>query len=113
MVPAPENPPIPGPTPGGFPPEGMQRLETTDGSLFVESGDEFLRLLAPISGNGDLRFVLLPLLHKESLAGVLAMGYGPGSKQVREDLLRARQIGDQVVVALANAGLLEELDHLK
>jgi len=92
-----------------FTPKELQKLETTDGSSIVKSGDEFLRLLAPISGNGALRFVLLPLLHKESLAGVLAMGYGPGSKQVREDLLRARQIGDQVVVALANAGLLEEL----
>ncbi|HJX15747.1 MAG TPA: HD domain-containing phosphohydrolase, partial [Candidatus Deferrimicrobiaceae bacterium] len=92
-----------------FTPEEWQRLETTDGSLIVESGDESLRLLAPISGNGVLRFVLFPLLHKKSLAGVLAMGFGPGSKQVREDLLRARQIGDQVVVALANAGLFEEL----
>ncbi len=92
-----------------FTPEEWQRLTTTDGSLIVESGDEFLRLLAPISGNGVFRFVLFPLLHKESLDGVLAMGFGPGSKQVREDLLRARQIGDQVVVALANAGLFEEL----
>ena len=104
-----KNPADPRQTPAMFTPEELQRLKTTDGSLIVESGDEFLRLLAPISGNGALRFVLLPLLHKESLAGVLAMGYGPGSKQVREDLLRARQIGDQVVVGLANAGLLEEL----
>ena len=103
------NPADPGQTPVVFTREELQKLETTDGSPIVESGDEFLRLLAPISGDGVLRFVLLPLLHKESLAGVLAMGYGPGSIQVWEDLLRARQIGDQVVVALANAGLLEEL----
>src|SRR3990170_23445 len=104
-----KNPADPRQTPAMFTPEELQRLKTTDGSLIVESGDEFLRLLAPISRNGALRFVLLPLLHKERLVGVLAMGSGPGSKQVRENLLRARQIGDQVVVGLANAGLLEEL----
>lgn len=103
------NPADPRQTPVVFTPEELQKLETTGGSPIVESGNEFLRLLAPISGNGVLRFVLLPLLNKDSLVGVLALGYGPGSKQVREDLLRARQIGDQVVVALDNAGLLEEL----
>ena len=106
------NPADPRQTPVVFTPEELQKLGTMDGNPIVESGDEFLRLLAPISRNGVLRFVLLPLLHKERLVGVLAMGSGPGSKQVRENLLRVRQIGDQVVVALANADLLEELAAL-
>jgi len=90
-------------------PEEMQLLRETDENLIVEPGRNFQGLLSSLSGNGARRFVLLPLLHKERLAGVLAMGIGEGSGQSREDLLRARQIADQVAVALANAGLLEEL----
>jgi putative nucleotidyltransferase with HDIG domain len=95
-----------------FTPEELQKLKTTDEHLIVEPGDEFQGLLSSLSGNGALRFVLLPLFHKEHLAGVLAMGYGEGLGQAMEDILRARQIADQVAVALANAGLLEELAQL-
>ena len=94
-------------------PEEMQMLRETDESLIVEPGRDFQGLLSPLSGNGARRFVLLPLLHKKQLAGVLAMGFGEGKGQAsREGLLRARQIADQVAVALANAGLLEELAQL-
>jgi putative nucleotidyltransferase with HDIG domain len=95
-----------------FTPEEMRKLKATDESLIVEPGDEFQGLLSPLSGKGALRFVLLPLFHKEQLAGVLAMGYGEGLGECKEDYLRARQIADQVAVALANAGLLEELAQL-
>ncbi|MGB5993821.1 MAG: HD domain-containing phosphohydrolase, partial [Candidatus Deferrimicrobiaceae bacterium] len=90
-------------------PEEMRILRETDENLIVEPGSDFQGLLSSLSGNGTRRFVLLPLLQKKQLAGVLAMGIGEGTGQSREDLLRARQIADQVAVALANAGLLEEL----
>lgn len=90
-------------------PEEMEILRETDGSLIVEPGSDFQGLLSSLTGNGARRFVLLPLLQKKQLVGVLAMGIGEGTGQCREDLLRARQIADQVAVALANAGLLEEL----
>jgi putative nucleotidyltransferase with HDIG domain len=93
-------------------PEEMRKLKATEESLIVESGDEFQGLLSPLSGNEAQRFILLPFVHKERLAGILAMGYGEGMVQAREDILRARQIADQVAVALANAGLLEELAQL-
>jgi putative nucleotidyltransferase with HDIG domain len=95
-----------------FTPEELRKLTATDESLIVESGEAFPGLLSPLPGKGALRYVLLPLFHKEHLAGVLAMGYGDGLGQAREDILRARQIADQVAVALANAGLLEELAQL-
>ncbi len=95
-----------------FTPEELRKLTATDESLIVESGEAFPGLLSPLPGKGARRYVLLPLFHKEHLAGVLAMGYGDGLGQAREDILRARQIADQVAVALANAGLLEELAQL-
>ena len=90
-------------------PKEMQILQETDESLIVGPGSDFQGLLSFLSGNGARRFVLLPLLNKKQLAGVLVMGTGEGLGQAREDLLRARQIADQVAIALANAGLLEEL----
>jgi len=93
-------------------PEESQRLRMTDGSLVVESGDGFPGLLSPLSGDGGRTFVLLPLLCKEQMAGILAMGYGKGTARAREDILRARQIADQVAVALENTGLIEELAAL-
>ncbi len=93
-------------------PKEMQILRETDESLIVGPGSDFRALLSPLSGNGGQRFVLLPLLHNKELAGILALGFGKESGQTREDILRARQIADQVAVALANAGLLEELAEL-
>jgi putative nucleotidyltransferase with HDIG domain len=94
-------------------PEEMQMLREADEGLIVKPGSDFQGLLSPLSGNGARRFVLLPFLHKKQLAGVIAMGFGEGTGQGgREGLLRARQIADQVAIALANAGLLEELAQL-
>jgi putative nucleotidyltransferase with HDIG domain len=98
--------------PAVFTPEELRELEMTDDSLIVEEGRKFQGLLPPLSENGAIRFVLLPLQNKEGLVGVLAMGYRLGSNEAREDLIRARQIADQVAVALRNAGLVEELAAL-
>jgi putative nucleotidyltransferase with HDIG domain len=98
--------------PAVFAPEELRELEMTDESLIVEEGRKFQGLLSPLSDYGAARFVLLPLRNKQGLAGVLALGYGPGSKQPREDMLRARQIADQIAVALSNASLVEELASL-
>lgn len=93
-------------------PEEWRKLRATDENLVVESEEAFHGLLFPLAGSEARRFVLLPLLHQDRLAGILVLGYGNGSKQAREDLLRARQIADQISVALANAGLLEDLAQL-
>jgi putative nucleotidyltransferase with HDIG domain len=98
--------------PAVFTPEELRELEMTDDSLIVEEGRKFQGLLYPLSEYGAIRFVLLPLRNKQGLAGVLAMGYRPGSKQAREGLIRARQIADQTAVALSNASLVEELAAL-
>ncbi len=90
-------------------PEEMRKLESTEESLIVEAGREFRGLLSPPATDGMIRFVLLPLVHKGNLAGVLILGYEKGSREATEDLVRARQIADEVAVALANAGLIEEL----
>jgi HAMP domain-containing protein len=103
------NPAVAGHHPAVFTPEELRELEMTDDRLIVEERWKFQGLLSPLSEYGAAGFVLLPFCKKQRLAGVLAIGFGPGSKEAPEDMMRARQIADQTAVALSNAGLVEEL----
>jgi putative nucleotidyltransferase with HDIG domain len=95
-----------------FTPEEIRRLGATVEALTVKPGDGFESLISSMSGNDFSTFHLLPVFHKDVLTGVLALGYGNGPGREKEDLIRGRQIADQVGVALANAHLVEELDQL-
>ena len=58
-------------------------------------------------------FLALPIYMQEQLAGVIALGYRTKPVFSDEDLVQARQLADQVAVALSNTRLIEELDALK
>jgi putative nucleotidyltransferase with HDIG domain len=60
-------------------------------------------------GIGD--FLALPIFLKQKLSGVIALGYRERPELSEEDLVQARQLADQVAVALSNARLIEELDQ--
>jgi putative nucleotidyltransferase with HDIG domain len=69
----------------------------------------FLSLLA---GQGCESFLILPVLLKEQLKAVIAIGR-PRTKVISiEDITRVRRTADQVAVALSNATLLDELEQL-
>ncbi len=56
-------------------------------------------------------FLILPIFLKEVLAGIITFGTQADSHFVQDDISRARQIANQVAVALTNAQLLEELEE--
>jgi len=58
------------------------------------------------------RIVLLPLFIKEALVGIIILGARDPNAFEEDDLALARQLANQVAVALSNARLLEELDEL-
>lgn len=61
----------------------------------------------------DIRFFLvLPLFLKREVGGVIAIGYREPPSLTDDDLVQARQLADQVAVALSNTRLVEELDQL-
>jgi putative nucleotidyltransferase with HDIG domain len=64
---------------------------------------------APLAGT--MGVLVLPLRLERRLAGVLALGYLAGPPQVQE-VDAARQVADQVAVALGNARLLARLDRM-
>jgi len=49
---------------------------------------------------------------RNQLSAVLTLGYMEQPETIREDCIKARQIADHLASALANAGLMEELDQL-
>jgi putative nucleotidyltransferase with HDIG domain len=57
-------------------------------------------------------FIVLPIFLKDRLAGIISLGYRGQPQHSQEDLTQARQLADQVAVALSNARLIEELDKL-
>jgi len=80
--------------------------------LTFSDGDHLPAYVAPLGVGGPQTFVVFPLMIKQRLAGTITLGLHHSSKYDLEDLQQARQISDQVTVALSNARLLEELEML-
>lgn len=56
--------------------------------------------------------LIIPLWLRGEPAGYIALGHNEPPLYSEDDLSRLRQIADQVAVALSNADLLDELEHL-
>jgi putative nucleotidyltransferase with HDIG domain len=68
--------------------------------------------LASLGQRGIRSCVLLPIALRGRLAAVIVLGYRADADGGERELGPARQLADQVAVALANARLVEELDQL-
>jgi len=77
--------------------------------LQIRTGEDPPHSLTPLLGDGHESWVVLPLFVKDTLAGLIALGSTELADSDEEDLVRARQLADQVAVALSNAKLIEEL----
>jgi putative nucleotidyltransferase with HDIG domain len=94
-------------------PEELQVLIDHPECLFVELDGATPNYLAPMIRSGVKTFWVLPIILKQSPSGFITLGWSlksavPG----REDLGRARQLTDQMGVALTNARLIKELSEL-
>lgn len=94
-------------------PEELQMLSDHPECLFVELDGATPNYLAPLVRSGVKTFWVLPIILKQSPSGFITLGWSlkstvPG----REDLGRARQMADQMGVALTNANLVRELNEL-
>jgi HAMP domain-containing protein len=95
-----------------IPPAELERFVAGQEFVVINAREEFPPYLATNMGSSIKSIVLLPLFFKKELAGIITLGSFDSSPPDQEDLDQARQLADQVAVALANAQLLEDLDAL-
>jgi putative nucleotidyltransferase with HDIG domain len=69
--------------------------------------------LEPFKTRSLEHFLVLPLFIKRELSGVIALAYAAPPEHDQDDLVQARQLADQVAVALSNTRLIEDLEELK
>jgi len=90
----------------------IQELMSHPESLYIELGEAAPSYLAPIVQNGVKTFLILPIILKKKLAGFITLGWSFKSTiHTQEDFDRARQLADQMGVALSNASLIRELNE--
>ncbi len=68
--------------------------------------------LEPMAKQGNNAFLALPISVQEQLAAILCLGFETETFHTQDNLALARQVVDQVAVALSNARLIIELDEL-
>ena len=69
-------------------------------------------LLESLTAEGDSTVIALPVILADRLAAVLCVGRGAESGFSDEELAEARQLADQVAVALSNSSLIDDLKAL-
>ena len=96
------------------------RLTKVDLELFSEHPDYIcLRsdhalpaCLQPMAASRCATYLVLPIFLKEELAAIIAIGSHETRPRSQEDIRLARQMADQVAVALSNSKLMNELNRL-
>lgn len=95
-----------------LPPEAVRDFRDNRESFVIRADGDGPPYLAPLIRHGISAFLILPIFLKDTLSGFIALGYRDLPEHSSEDLIQARQLADQVAVALSNARLIEELDRL-
>jgi putative nucleotidyltransferase with HDIG domain len=91
--------------------ETIQELRASPKSFLI-SGGKIPPYLVTSARHGIETWLVFPIFFNGELAGIASLGDVDGSASSQEDLVRARQLVDQVAVALSNARLIERLDEL-
>ena len=92
--------------------EDVQKLDNNPEQLLLHIPQEFPEYLSPLMELEVELLLALPMFVSEKLSGLLVLGYSDGEALNEEDAVQARQLADQVAVAISNARLIEELDEL-
>jgi putative nucleotidyltransferase with HDIG domain len=89
-------------------------LRANQNHLVVQGGpgSRSYLVISPFTTGGISSFLVLPIFLKGDLSAVIALGYVSRPAFGEDDLNQARQMADQVAVALSNTRLIDELDAL-
>jgi putative nucleotidyltransferase with HDIG domain len=108
--------------PGPHSPRQMEKVEITaedlrelanDGQVSILGGSNNLpAYLKPLCARGMRHFLRVPVVLEGRPSAVFTLGHASSSVWTQEDKEHARQLADQVAVALANSHLVNELQEL-
>ena len=93
-------------------PEDIRKLDDHPEQLLFDIPNEFPEYLSPLMELEAELFLAFPMFVSEKLSGLIVLGYADEAALNEEDTVQARQLADQVAVAISNARLIEELDEL-
>ena len=80
--------------------------------MFMDISHKIPLYLENLAKGGSRYFLVLPVFLQKKLSAIIAFGQSEPMTPSEEDLNLARQMADQVAVALANSTLIEELNRL-
>ena len=92
--------------------EDVSELRENPDYLLLTLNTDCPAYLRELQVRGDRSALVLPILLKGELAAILSAGISKPTQLAPDTLEQARQLADQVAVALSNARLIEELDRL-
>jgi putative nucleotidyltransferase with HDIG domain len=92
--------------------EDRQFLARHSESQVLENCEKYPQYLSPLLAQGMRHFLVVPILLEGKPAAVLTLGHAAHHEWTLEEKQQARQVADQVAVALSNAGLVSQLKQL-
>lgn len=95
-----------------FRPHDLKTLNDHPKYLVVDTDTSAMDYLSKIDTIGIKSFLILTIFLADRLKAVITIGRDQPEAYSEEDITQARQMADQVAVALSNANLIEELDEL-
>ena len=95
-----------------FRPYDLEKLYANPEYLIIDAGKDPPPYLSTLARSGIKSFLILPIFLNEKLNAIITIGRLKTQVYREEDITQARQMADQVAVALSNANLIEELDQL-
>lgn len=87
------------------------RVETSEG-IVLGPKDSLPSYVQPIAAQGNPHFFLFPIAVKERLEAILCLAYVDAPSLDAGDIQQARQVADQIAVAVTNARLMSQMDDL-
>jgi putative nucleotidyltransferase with HDIG domain len=92
--------------------EEIKKLYTNPEFFITKRSHTIPHYLKPQAKRGMKSAIVFPLFINQILSGIIILGYQKKPFYNQEDITQARQVADQVAVALSNTRLVEELEQL-
>jgi len=95
-----------------FGPSDLDALHARPEYLIIDAVQNPSSFISTLTDHGLESFLILPVFLKDKLKAVITIGRSRTNIFSTEDITQARQMADQMAVALSNATLIEELGSL-